>query len=132
MSERYDAIGAIMDDPLNLLCFVREYQRRRIGKFLLPPIPRSEGGWAFLPLKEAFKFSKGILIPPKYAGDVYYVVWEDGSNWFVLNPRVGEEAGPFDNSTVALKEATNLALSEGLQVMSSWPWDIEDISKYPM
>ena len=132
MSERYDAIVGIMDDPLNLLCFVREFQRRKVGKFLLPPVPRSEGGWALIPLKEAFKFSKGAMLPKKYSGDVYFQIWNDGSNWFVLNPRTDEEVGPFDSSTVALKEALDLASSEGLQVMTSWPWDAEDISNYPM
>lgn len=132
MSERYDALVGIMDDPLNLLCFIREFQRRKVGKFLLPPVPRSEGGWVLIPLKEAFKFSKGIVLPKKYTGDVYYQIWNDGSNWFALNPRTEEEVGPFDSSSVALKEAIDLASSEGLTVLPSWPWDAEDLSNYPM
>ncbi len=130
MSERYDAIAGIMDDPLNLLCFVREFHRRKVGKFVLPPIPRAEGGWALLPLKEAFKFSKGVTLPSRYSGDVYYVVYNDGNNWFVLNPRTEEEVGPFDSGDVALKEAADLASSEGLQVLNAWPWDSQDISNY--
>jgi hypothetical protein len=130
MSNRYLAIFGLMDDPLNLLCFVREFHRRKLGKFLLPPVPRPEGGWALISLKESFKLSGSCTLPLNFSGEVYYQVWSSGSQWFVLNPRNEEEVGPFDSAQVALKEAQSLAVAEGLTQINSWPWDQDDIVDY--
>jgi hypothetical protein len=130
MSNRYLALSGLMDDPLNLLCFVREFQRRKLGKFLLPPVPRHEGGWALIPLKEGFRFYKGFVLPPNFGGDTYYQIWSDGKNWFVLNPRTEEEIGPFDSGTIAIKEAQSLAQAEGLTLVQSWPWDQDDVEDF--
>lgn len=132
MSNRYQAISGLMDDPLNLLCFVREFQRRKPGKYLLPPVPRPEGGWALIPLKESFKLYKGGVLPLNFSGDVYYQVWNDGNNWFVLNPRTEEEVGPFDSGPVAIKEAQSLAQAEGLTLIPNWPWDGDDVADFKM
>lgn len=132
MSNRYLALVGIMDDPLNLLCFAREFHRRKPGKFLLPPVSRPEGGWALIPLKEGFRLYSSKSLPLNFSGEIYYQVWQVGPQWFVLNPRTDEEVGPFDSEQVAIKEAQSLAVSEGLTLISSWPWDQDDVEDFPV
>jgi hypothetical protein len=131
LSDRYTVISSLMDDPANLLCFMREFHRRKLGKFVLPPIPRAEGGWSMIPLKESFNFFGGKILPKGYSGEAYYHIYHDGSAWYVLNPKNEEEVGPFDNSSAALSEAEALAKGNGLKVISKWPWDEEDVKNLP-
>lgn len=126
MSLRYKAISGLLEDPLNLVCVIRELQRRKVGRILLPPIPLKGGGFVLIPLKEALNLNKNSVLPKDFSGEILYTAWNSGINWFVFDQKTGEEIGPFDSENSAKKEAILWASSEGLKVIDEWPWDRDD------
>lgn len=130
MSDRYSAITALLDDPLNVACFLREAQRRKIfkAKLLPPPVPRADGGWSFPTLLQIMREPLPREVTPNEEWDSHYEVFQDDTGWFVLSVAKDEELGPFDSSQKARKEAVVLAEADGYTIMKSMPWDNGDVS----
>jgi len=133
MSDRYNTIIALLEDPLSMACVVREFERQSIDqmRFLPPPIPRDGGGWVF----PAFEVAVKKPLPPSLkAGEQLEFVFEvktDGTRWIVMTDD-GSEIGPFWEGEVALKEAKNFAMEEGFILLSRMPWDNSDILRFPL
>ena len=131
MSDRYQAICALLDDPLNVACFFREFQRRKLQniKLLPPPIPRKGGGWVF----PTFRYAMSEPIPSEvdfnHELDSAFEIYSDGKGWFVLSVVGDEELGPFDSDREALKQARGLAKGEGYIELAQMPWDNQDVAE---
>ena len=94
--------------------------------------PCHDGDWSLIPAKEAFNLCDGSTLGAGFPGEAAFKVWRSGKIWYVLNLRTEEEVGPFDDVEVAKTEAKSLAESEGFQVVTSWPWGIEDVTNHPV
>lgn len=139
-SNRYRAVVAMLDDPLNRLAVTRELLRRGKAKFLPPPVPvlNKDGekwGWTFPTLRQTMR--EGL--PDAYAQDsLQFVdrevdVFTDGIQWFVSLVSDGDtEMGPFDGSKDAFTEAQNWLESLGYTILKEVPWDFDDVASYPL
>jgi len=131
---RYRAVAAMMDDPLNRACLMREFFRRQLDqvKVLPPPVPRDGGGWVFPRMREAM----AAPTPASYARNdepsSVYEVYTDGTAWFVYSTDTDEEIGPFDEIPIALKEAKAVAKAAGYEFLERLPWEDQDLQKYPL
>jgi len=94
--------------------------------------PCHDGDWSLIPAKEAFNLCDGSTLGTGFPGEAAFKVWRSGKIWYVLNLRTEEEVGPFDDVEVAKTEAKSLAESEGFQVVTSWPWGVEDVTNHPV
>lgn len=143
MSDRYSVIAALMQDPQNLLCIVREWKRidvpYEISDLLPPPVIRAKGDRVTFPtLKEAMLKEIPDPCPDNlFIDHVAEVFVGEDMKWVVSIPpsqRVDDmelELGPFDSKEQATSEAIHYLEEYGFKFIAV-PWTPADISKYPM
>jgi hypothetical protein len=135
MSARYQALVALLDDPVNRACVQRELLRRdRNGGFrpLLPPIPREGGGWVWPTFRESLRKSRPAEYPREAVVDSAFEVYTDGEGWFGHSHAGDLEVGPFDSDSAAVAEVRNLALEQGYVLLAQLPWEEEDTDTWPI
>ena len=139
-SNRYRAVVALLDDPLNRVAVTRELLRRGKVSVMPPPVPvrgpdGSKWGWAFPTLRQVMKggLPEAYAIKALDTVDCEIHVFNDGDHWFVtlLNDG-GVELGPFDSSGTALQEAANWLKEEGHTILDAIPWDEDDITEFSL
>ena len=133
MSDRYKSIVAIMDDPVNLACILREFKRRSLSdspsSLLVPPVPLKGGGWIYPTFEEALRKPRPKIYPSKDGVEVAMLVFEDGTGWFIFD---GEnEVGPFDTEGLALSQAELLAKENNWVLLEKLPWEDGDEKTWP-
>lgn len=131
MSDRYNAIRALLDDPLNVACFLREYQRRGMGKskLLPPPVPRKEGGWIFPTMRMLMSEVMPLKFDKTADVDSVYEVYSPGEDgWYVYCTHSDNEIGPFETPQTALSEARAQATRDGWVLLGGPPWDGSDVA----
>lgn len=140
-TDRYRAIAALLDDPLNHAAVLREMFRRGKSQknFVAPPIKVTSGvgaaGWAFPTLRHLVRHG----VPDRYSDEklsnveLLATVFCDGTKWNVLFQLEDDETelGPFSSDKEALKAASAWFESQGFVVLTAYPWDSEDEGKYP-
>ena len=131
MSNRYATIVALLDDPLNVACVVREIIRQGFNhvQLLPPPLPRKGGGWVFPSFSMALREPLPSILDPDQKIEFEFEVRTDGTRWIVLT-REGAEIGPFGDEEVALQEARVFAMGEGFILLNRMPWDNTDVLKF--
>jgi hypothetical protein len=136
---RYRAVVAMLDDPLNRAAVTRELLRRGKLKMIPPPIPVVQGnenrGWVFVTLREALRNGAPdtFTLSDLSRVDQEALVFTDDANWFVsLVSDGGTEMGPFATAKVALTEATEYLKGEKYTILTETPWDEDDVSDYPV
>jgi len=139
MSDRYMTVAAMMDDPDNLLCVLREL-RRRFGVW-----PEAASLYA-APWRE-------VTVHPKGVKTTYYalsrlpgvntatgtsqllarVEYEGGDGWCITIAGK-DEYGPFDTADEAKREAERIILESGevAHLLADMPWTPEDDMEWPM
>jgi hypothetical protein len=143
MSDRYSVIAAMMQDPQNLLCIAREWERvnvpLEVSNLLPPPVIRAKGDRVTFPTMHEV-MDKGILdLCPDEAviEHVAEVFLGEGMKWIVAVPASrlalsdDIELGPFDSKEQATSEAIRWLEDFGFQFVPA-PWDEEDIQKHPL
>jgi hypothetical protein len=133
MSDRYMTVAAMLDDPENLLCVLRE-MRRRFGVW-----PEAASLYA-APWREVTVSPRGVLTPhyalsrlpgvnsPLNTSQLMArVEYEDGDGWGALVTGEGE-FGPFDTADEAKREAERILLESGevTYLLAELPWTPED------
>jgi hypothetical protein len=133
MSNRYKAIVALLDDPMNMACVIREVLRQQMGQIRLlpPPIPREGGGWVFPTFSRAIKAPLPPILKPDQKVEFEFEIKTDGTRWVILT-REGSEIGPFGEKEDALNEAHAFAMSDGFILLKKMPWDNTDVLDFPM
>jgi len=136
---RYRAVVAMLDDPLNRAAVTRELLRRGKLKMIPPAIPVVQGkdnrGWVFVTLREAIRNGAPatFTLSDLSRVDQEALVFTDDTNWFVaLVNDGGTEMGPFATAKVALAEATAYLKGEKFTILAETPWDPDDVSDYPV
>lgn len=138
MSDRYMTVAAMLDDPDNLLCVLREL-RRRFGVW-----PEAASLYA-APWR-------AVTVSPRGVKTTYYAltrlqgvntatgttqllarVEEDEGGWGVSIAGEGEY-GPFDTADEAKKEAERILLESGevAHLLADMPWSPEDDMEWPL
>lgn len=134
MSQRYKAVVALLDDPVNFACVVREMNRRTRDKIspnmVCPPVPKGNG-CVYPTLREALRFG----LPEKYEANdqsdsVAEIFW-DTEDFFVLIRGMEEEIGPFDSLANAKKETERILELNDYTLLPKVPWDEEDLEAFP-
>lgn len=116
MSERFEAIKALMEDPLNLACFLKIWQGKDVT--LISPPMGEDGLLGWVPFRELLKLGPGE-VPSE--GSFIMSIFFDGRGWFVSLPG-GEEVGPFDAKNEAEGLALRFARNKGWTILSDIPW----------
>ena len=132
MGDRYRLVAAMMEDPLNMACVLRELERlhtKSVGLLwyanspYLTPVVRSRSGvWGFSRVQDCF-----YDFPEEE--QLLYAIMNDGKGYFIITPDEGE-LGPFDTFDVAVEQAKTLAQNEGFIVLDEIPW--QGLKGYPM
>lgn len=139
MSDRYMTVAAMMDDPENLLCVLREL-RRRFGVW-----PEAASLYA-APWREVTVHPKGVKttycalsrLPGVNTATgttqlLARVEYEDGDGWCIIIAGK-DEYGPFDTADEAKREAERILLESGevAHLLADMPWTPEDDMGWPM
>lgn len=138
MSDRYMTVAAMLDDPENLLCVLRE-MRRRFGVW-----PEAASLYA-APWRE-------VTVSPRGVKTTYYAltrlqgvntatgttqllarVEHDGESGWDLSTNEGE-FGPFDTADEAKREGERILLESGevAHLLTEMPWTPEDDMEWPL
>lgn len=138
MSDRYMTVAAMLDDPDNLLCVLREL-RRRFGVW-----PEAASLYA-APWREVTVSPRGVKTTyhaltrlqgvNTAAGTTQLLarVDEDEGGWGVVIAGEGE-FGPFDTADEAKREAERILLESGevAHLLADMPWSPEDDMEWPL
>jgi hypothetical protein len=121
MSDRYDVIEALMEDPLNLACVLRIL---RLG---------GSEGTVGATLVGPSRMFDGILIFPTFLSlveaqtardaDRVIEIFELGPGWYMNDVEKEEEYGPLESLDAAVKAAEELLLKKGITILSEVPWE---------
>jgi hypothetical protein len=128
--DRYKIISAMLKDPVNLACAMREISRK--GLKLLPP-PRPLGdGYVFLSMEHAER--EGILdhYEPGDRVESVYLIYGSADSWYVLKTLEDSEVGPFDSRESALAAAKNFVTRDGYVLLEEAPWGAQEVLTYPI
>lgn len=138
ISPRYATITAMMDDPMNYAIIEREMIRRSKARskskgFAPPPVKKRGGGVVFLTMRSFQRVGPDKLLDDRgndldYIADIYEIP-DDG--WFIVL-QDGEEAGPFDDLSEAIREAESLLEQEGYTMLPVSPWTKADVEAFPL
>ncbi len=138
MSDRYMTVAAMLDDPDNLLCVLREL-RRRFGVW-----PEAASLYA-APWRAVTVSPRGVKttyhaltrLPGVNAAagttQLLARVEEDEGGWGVSIAGEGE-FGPFDTADEAKREAERILLESGdvAHLLADMPWSPEDDMEWPL
>lgn len=138
MSDRYMSVAAMMDDPENLLCVLRE-MRRRFGTW-----PEAASLYA-APWRVVTVSPRGVKTTyhaltrlqgvNTAAGTTQTLarVEEGEGGWFASITGEGE-FGPFDTADDAKREAERILLEGGevAHLLAEMPWSSEDDMEWPL
>lgn len=139
MSDRYMTVAAMLDDPENLLCVLRE-MRRRFGVWpeaaSLYAAPWREVAVSPRGVKTtyyALTRLQGVNSPLNTSQLMARVEHEDGNGWGVFIASEGE-FGPFDTADEAKREAERILLESGevAHLLTEMPWTPEDDMEWPL
>lgn len=124
MSDRYDVIEALMEDPLNLACVLRALKRRGGGQqaraTLVGPSRTLDGVLVYptLPGLEALASAKSAMFV-----DRAIEIFELYPGWYMNDVEKDEEYGPLDSLDAAVKAAEDLLQKRGVTILSEIPWE---------
>jgi len=123
MSDRYDVIEALMEDPLNLACVLRVLRLggsevRGVGATLVGPSRMFDGVLIFPTLLglEAVRNANPVV-------DRVIEIFELGPGWYMNDVEKEEEYGPLESLDAAVKAAEDLLRKRGVTILSEVPWE---------
>jgi len=119
MSDRARIIQAMLEDPLNLACFLREYAVRNFQQVrILGPATDTRQGMIIFP---CFRDILLLNKPPEdWARE--FEIYELGPGWYITRTSDQLETGPFPTLQVAKAQAKLLAEDGGYLVLEKIPW----------
>jgi len=141
MSARYTSIVALLDDPRNRVCVERELRRREIAhslkytlnkqEFILPPWKGSNGELLYTTFRWAMYEARDTREKPSQE-DTLIHIWSDPDGKWWASVQNGDEIGPFDTRIKADTETRILFVQNGWAFIDEWPWEKEDLRKWPV
>ena len=118
MSARFETIKALMEDPLNLACFLKVWNSRDVT-LVSPKLKASKTEvWGWAAFRDIMKLGpKDLPDESSFIMSMFF----DGSGWFVVIPG-GEEVGPFDTQDQAEDLVRSIAKKRKWLILSEIPW----------
>lgn len=124
-TDRYQAILAMMDDPMNMACVLRELQRRGEPKIVPPPLKRELGKW-YPSLDWSMRNPQRWVNSIELSETPFAQVFLTNSGWRASITAPDLEMGPYNTEDIATKELENFLKGEGYLLLTRSPWSEED------